>query len=64
LNRHADPRALPRLILVVDDEPGIRDAIGEALADDGYVVETAANGMDALQWLRSAETIPDPSCST
>jgi CheY-like chemotaxis protein len=48
-----------RHILVVDDEPDIRDAIGEALADEGYVVETAANGMDALHWLRSAETIPD-----
>lgn len=37
------------MILVVDDEPGIRDAIGTVLEDEGYRVATAGNGRAALQ---------------
>jgi CheY-like chemotaxis protein len=37
------------LILVVDDEPGIRDAIGSVLEDEGYAVTTAGDGRVALQ---------------
>jgi CheY-like chemotaxis protein len=35
-------------ILVVDDEPGIRQAVAEILQLDGYNVVTAANGAEAL----------------
>ena len=31
-------------ILVVDDDPGIRDVVSEFLARHGYAVETAADG--------------------
>jgi CheY-like chemotaxis protein len=41
-----------RHILVVDDEAIIRDTLGELLEIDGYVVETARDGLDALQHLR------------
>lgn len=37
------------MILVVDDEPGIRDAIGTVLEDEGYSVTTAGDGRVALQ---------------
>ena len=38
-----------RPILVVDDDPGILDAVAELLRLEGYEVETAANGMAALE---------------
>ncbi|MEK9941573.1 MAG: response regulator, partial [Gammaproteobacteria bacterium] len=34
-------------ILVVDDEPDIRDIIRDVLSDEGYRVSTAANAQDA-----------------
>ncbi len=34
-------------ILVVDDEPDIRDIIRDVLSDEGYPVSTAANAQDA-----------------
>lgn len=36
-------------ILVVDDDPGIREVITEILDDEGYQVGTAANGREALE---------------
>jgi two-component system response regulator MprA len=38
-------------VLVVDDEPGIRDSLGRALRLEGYDVSTAEDGLDALQQL-------------
>jgi CheY-like chemotaxis protein len=35
-------------VLVVDDEPPIRDLMRRVLEDDGYEVATAANGAEAL----------------
>jgi DNA-binding NtrC family response regulator len=40
-------------ILIVDDEPNIRRGLAEALDDQGYVIEQAASGEDALELLRS-----------
>ena len=42
----------PTPILIVDDDEGIRDALGEMLGDEGYPVATAANGEEAMAWLR------------
>ena len=36
-------------VLVVDDDPEVVDAVGEALQDDGYQVETATDGPTALK---------------
>jgi DNA-binding response OmpR family regulator len=44
-------------VLVVDDDPEIVDAVGEALQDDGYLVETATDGAAALK--RVLEAPPD-----
>ena len=39
-------------ILVVDDEPTIRELVADALRECGYYVETAGNGRIALDRLR------------
>ena len=41
-------------ILVVDDEPMIRELVADALREFGYHVETAANGAEALEVMRQA----------
>ncbi len=41
------------LILVVDDDADLRDALGEILLDDGYRVAAAANGREALDLLHA-----------
>ena len=41
-----------RTVLVVDDDPGIRQIVSWALEDEGYAVQTATNGRDALEAVR------------
>ena len=41
------------IILVVDDDPSVREAIAEVLRDERYVVATAANGLQAMDMLRA-----------
>lgn len=41
-------------VLVVDDEEGVRELLGDALRVAGYVVSTAADGMSALTVLRTS----------
>src|SRR5262249_60766467 len=43
--------AMAEAILVADDEPGVRESLGEVLRDAGYVVQTAADGSAALKAL-------------
>lgn len=40
-----------RTVLVVDDEPDIRDSLKDALGDEGYAVLGASNGQEALRLL-------------
>jgi len=40
-------------VLVVDDEPNARSALAELLRDDGFVVESAPDGLRALHLLES-----------
>jgi CheY-like chemotaxis protein len=42
----------PADVLVVDDEPDIRETICAILEAEGYCVETACNGLEALESLR------------
>jgi DNA-binding response OmpR family regulator len=37
-----------KTLLLVDDDPGVRQMIGRVLAEEGYVVLCAANGAEAL----------------
>ncbi|MBN2315381.1 MAG: response regulator [Sedimentisphaerales bacterium] len=45
----------PPKILVVDDEEAIRDSCRQALAKDGYVVDTAENGQSGLQKIKESQ---------
>jgi CheY-like chemotaxis protein len=40
-------------VLVVDDEPSVRQIVATALAEEGHQTHTAANGMDALAEART-----------
>ena len=43
-----------RRILIVDDEPSVRDVMATVLLDAGYSVQTAADGHIALQIIDAA----------
>jgi CheY-like chemotaxis protein len=47
-----------RTVLIVEDDPDIRSAIVEVLADDNYRALEASNGADALDELRTAAPRP------
>ncbi|MGB7624366.1 MAG: response regulator [Terriglobia bacterium] len=40
-------------ILIIDDEPAVRDVLGEVLRGAGYEVSTASNGAEALSHMRN-----------
>ena len=42
------------MVLVVDDDEGVRAVMATALEDDGWTVETAENGRTALETLNRA----------
>ncbi len=44
----------PEKILVVDDEPLVRDLLSSYLTNSGYICETAGTGREALRKLRQA----------
>ncbi len=44
-------------VLLVDDEPDIREVLADALSWEGYDVATAANGREALRILRSGPPV-------
>jgi CheY-like chemotaxis protein len=46
-------------ILLVDDDPDIRDGIAEALEDEGFLVRLASNGREALDLLSHEKPLPD-----
>jgi CheY-like chemotaxis protein len=43
-----------RRILIVDDEPALREILAAVLADEGYAVQTAADGRSALDLITTA----------
>src|SRR5712675_1640211 len=42
-------------VLIVDDEPGIRESLAGALADEGYSASSVESGEDSLDLLRKTE---------
>lgn len=51
----ADVLKEPKRILIVDDEENAREALSKILVHDGYAVSSAANGIEALNHLRSRD---------
>ena len=45
-------------ILIVDDDFGIRDYLTQILQDEGYQVAAAANGLEALDYLKARPRRP------
>ena len=50
-----EPSSAARTILVVDDDPAIRDSVRDLLEAEGYAVRTAVDGEDALEQLAHME---------
>ena len=46
-------------VVVIEDDPGIREALGSVLGDEGYRVESFDNGQVAFSKLSSATSLPD-----
>lgn len=47
------PRAQDKTVLVVDDEPNVRDYLAQILRDADFNVVTAADGSEALEIIRT-----------
>ncbi|MFN0071826.1 MAG: response regulator [Chloroflexota bacterium] len=52
MNHRVHDGAVAR-VLVVDDDPAIREFVGQALEDEGYEIRLAVNGKEALCTLRN-----------
>lgn len=39
------------MILIVDDDPDVRESLADVLGDQGYTVAATADGLEALDWL-------------
>jgi CheY-like chemotaxis protein len=50
------PAACSREVLVVDDDFEIRDVLSQLLEEEGYRVQSAANGQEAIGRLRAGAT--------
>jgi CheY-like chemotaxis protein len=48
----ADAAPTPAVVLLVEDDLGVRQAISDSLGDEGYSVVAVENGREALDWLR------------
>ncbi len=49
-------------VLVVEDDPAIRELVSEALRDEGYPVQVARDGDEAITALREGSPPPDRLC--
>lgn len=57
LQSHTSSAPLRQTILVVDDQVFLRDAIAVLLESEGYDVIDAANGREALTFMRSGANV-------
>jgi CheY-like chemotaxis protein len=48
-----------KTVMVIDDEPDLREMLNVLLKSNGYDVMSAANGKDALKILQKSEQKPD-----
>ncbi len=47
-----------KYILLIEDDVDIRETMFDVLKDEGFAVQTANNGQEALDFLRSAKQLP------
>jgi CheY-like chemotaxis protein len=52
-------RGAGKTLLVVEDDPDIREALAHLLGDLGFVVHQASNGSEALGKLRAMRRLPE-----
>ncbi len=45
-------------VLVVDDDPDMREAVRDTLSEEGYETHVAAGGQEALEYLRAHPSPP------
>jgi two-component system phosphate regulon response regulator PhoB len=48
-----------RYVLVVEDDPGVREGLVDIIAGEGYAVDSCQDGKIALDRLSSADELPD-----
>lgn len=53
------PRMPDATILIVDDDPSIRDVLLQFLEDEGYQTQYAVNGREAIERLNPRNQLPD-----
>jgi CheY-like chemotaxis protein len=51
-------RRFSRDVLLVEDDVDFREGLADILRSEGYTVTCAANGLEALEYLRRADTAP------
>jgi CheY-like chemotaxis protein len=54
-----EPRAGAARILIVDDEPSIRRFAARVLLEEGFLVDEASDGAEALERLRAGAVLAD-----
>ncbi|MBO9552585.1 response regulator [Pseudomonas sp.] len=54
---HPSPVSKGRHVLVVEDDPHVRDLLRQSLQDEGYPCLSASNASEALQLLRTTQAI-------
>src|SRR4051794_5006682 len=50
-----DGTEVPMRVLVVDDDAAVRDSLARTLRFEGYQIDTAGDGLEALDAVRDAE---------
>ena len=55
-------RLRTRLVLLVEDERAVRELVAEVLRDEGYVVQEARDGVEAIAALDDLVSRPDLAC--
>jgi signal transduction histidine kinase len=54
-----EKRPSDRMLLLVEDDDDIREALRSLLSIEGYKVGSCCNGLEAIEWLRTSSSKPD-----
>ena len=59
----ASPVDHPHMVLVVEDEPAVRELVADLLRDEGYLVEEARDGAEAIRRLDAHQRRANHLCA-